>query len=119
MHKQLRLFVLIIFTILSFEAWAQVETSALFLTFKPGSRANAMGGAQTAIADDFYSAYYNPAGLVNAKRLMIGFNQIKWFGDLKHTYTGGVLQTPLGSVGFVFLTISTMVNMRCLIHNLI
>ena len=70
-----------------------VETSALFLTFKPGARANAMGGAQTAIANDFFSAYYNPAGLVNAKRLMIGFNQSDWFGDLKHTYTGVILQT--------------------------
>jgi hypothetical protein len=77
-----------------------VETNALFLTFKPGARANAMGGAQTAIANDFFSAYYNPAGLVNAKRLMIGFNKVEWIADLKHTYTGVILQTPWGSVGF-------------------
>ena len=82
-------------------SFAQSEAGALFLAFKPGARANAMGGTQVAIADDIFASYYNPAGLVNAKSAMAGYFQsdiaIEW---QKHTYWGGVYMTRVGAFGF-------------------
>lgn len=82
-------------------SFARSEAGALFLTLKPGARANAMGGAQVAIADDIFASYYNPAGLVNAKCAMAGYFQtdiaIEW---QKHTYWGGVYKTKHGAFGF-------------------
>ena len=40
-------------------------TAAAFLNIGVGSRANAMGGAFTAMADDATALYWNPAGLAN------------------------------------------------------
>jgi hypothetical protein len=44
-------------------AGAEVGTSVVFLVIPPGARANGMGGAFAAVADDATATYYNPAGL--------------------------------------------------------
>ena len=41
-----------------------------------GSRATSMGGAYTAIADDFSATYYNPAGLAQIRRAEITFTSL-------------------------------------------
>ena len=42
---------------------AQSEAGAIFLLIAPGARAGGMGEAQTAVANDAYASYWNPAGL--------------------------------------------------------
>lgn len=92
-------------------SFAQSEAGAIFLTFKPGSRANAMGGAQVAIADDIFASYYNPAGLATAKRAMAGFFQTDiWLNEQTHTYWGGVVNTKFGSFGFSLNNFSMLLN---------
>lgn len=44
----------------------------MFRTFGFGPRPVAMGGAFTAVADDFTSAYYNPAGILAVKKTRVG-----------------------------------------------
>ena len=44
----------------------------VFRLFGAGPRAIAMGGAFTAVADDFTGGYYNPAGLLSKKTTRIG-----------------------------------------------
>ncbi|MBI5244034.1 MAG: UPF0164 family protein, partial [Elusimicrobia bacterium] len=49
-------------------AWAETKTGAAFLKIGTGARAEAMGGAYTAIADDVNALYYNPGGLAALKK---------------------------------------------------
>src|SRR5476649_889536 len=62
-HKQLRI-VLALLTILSCVNWSY----ASFEELPTGARQAGLGNAFTAIADDVYSAYYNPAGLMQLHR---------------------------------------------------
>jgi len=47
-------------------------SGAQFLKLGSGARAGAMGDAFTAIADDGFAAYYNPAGLARLERSQLG-----------------------------------------------
>lgn len=78
------------------------EAGAAFLTLPPGSRANAMGLANTAVADDFYALYFNPAGIARLQKGSAGFYQHEWLGIVPVTFTGAVYTTKLGSFGFAF-----------------
>lgn len=81
---------------------AQSEAGALFLIIPPGSRANAMGAAQTALADDIYALYFNPAGIAKLQKGGAGFFHHEWFGFFPITFVGGVYATKAGSFGFAF-----------------
>jgi len=108
LHFSIMLMYLLTYQNVSF---AQSEAGALFLTFKPGSRANAMGGAQIAIADDIFASYYNPAGLAKVKYVMAGFFQTEiWLNEQTHTYWGGVCKTKFGTFGFSFNHFSMLLN---------
>ncbi|MFQ5753518.1 MAG: PorV/PorQ family protein [bacterium] len=98
-----RWFVLL-FIVLPFAGQAQTTSiaGAGFLTLPPGSRANAMGGAYTALADDIYALYFNPAGITRLQKGSIGFYHHQWLGMLPITFTGGVYNTRYGSFGFAF-----------------
>jgi len=50
------------------EAGEPGVNGATFLTIGAGPRAIGMGGAQTAVADDSYASYWNPAGLARLDR---------------------------------------------------
>jgi long-subunit fatty acid transport protein len=47
-------------------------SGAQFLKLGAGARAGAMAEAFTAVADDAFAAYYNPAGLVRLERPQLG-----------------------------------------------
>ncbi|RMD94630.1 MAG: hypothetical protein D6813_01890, partial [Calditrichaeota bacterium] len=78
------------------------EAGALFLTFPPGSRANAMGGAHTALLDDIYALYFNPANIIRVEKGAFGFYNHQWSGSRPITFTGGVYSSKYGSFGFAF-----------------
>ena len=57
---------------------AQIEEIAIGNTFGLGARAMGMGGAFLAVADDFTTLYWNPAGLAQIKKFEL-------FGSLSHS----------------------------------
>ena len=62
-----------------------VATSvAHFLKIGVGGRAEAMGGAFTAQADDASSLYWNPAGLAVMASPQVMFSQTNWITDINH-----------------------------------
>lgn len=66
--KSVRLFLILLITILSVSATAQFRKySNEFLNIGAGARGLAMGGAQVASVTDGTSGYWNPAGLVGVK----------------------------------------------------
>jgi len=49
-----------------------------------GARAEALGGAFAAIADDASALYWNPAGITNIKALEVQFTRLDWFIGTKY-----------------------------------
>ncbi len=68
-------------------------TAAQFLRLNVGARADGMGGAFVAIADDPTAAYWNPAGLTHGNGLRTLFNHQQWFIDVSHDFVA--IQAPL------------------------
>lgn len=79
-------------------------TGANFLKISIG-RASGMGDAFTAVADDASAAFYNPAGLFQARR-SVHFNHADWFADINHDYLAAVL--PVASFGTIGLSVTAL-----------
>ena len=112
---------IIIFSILItfiFSGWAHAQFSkrgtsgAQFLKIGVGARAQGMGGAFTAIANDASSLYWNPAGIAHIPNNEVIFAYSDWFSDINHSFVGVVYKSEtLGSFG-ISLTALTMGEME-------
>lgn len=77
--------VLFLFAILSFASVSFASTaSVVWMTITPGARANGMGEAFTALADDATASYWNPAGLafVDSTRQELTLQHSNWLPQL-------------------------------------
>jgi len=72
-------------------------TAAPFLGIGMGARAVAMGGAYTAISDDIYALYWNPAGVSQGTRIQTGFTYTQWLVGTQINWAGAII--PAGSFG--------------------
>lgn len=73
----------------AFAANNQVGTSAAqFLKLGAGSRAGAMGEAYSAVADDVYAVYYNPAGLTRLKGSQLSAAHAQHFQGISYEFAG-------------------------------
>lgn len=61
-------------------------SAAQFLKLGAGSRAGALAETYTAMADDVFSGYYNPAGLTRLERPEFAGQYVSYFQDLKYNY---------------------------------
>ncbi len=83
-----------------------VGTSAAnFLKIDVGSRAVAMGGAYSALAQDATALYWNPAGIANLKKSEATFSYADWIADTKLSYAGLVI--PLETFGTIGLSVQS------------
>lgn len=71
------------------------QAAPLFLTFEPGARANGMGRAYTAVADDAYAGWWNPAAMAFNRKTQLTATHMPWmvgagagFDDMFHQYYG-------------------------------
>lgn len=55
-----------------------------FLNFDLGARGISLGGAYTAVTNDAYSLYWNPAGLAKVPRVSMGWQYTRWVEDITH-----------------------------------
>ncbi len=83
MYKVLILF-LMITGIASLRAGSENngQTGMAFLKVGVDARAAGMGEAYTAVSQDAYAAYWNPAGLMGAKQSNLGFMHNVWIFDV-------------------------------------
>ncbi len=69
------------------------QGSLLFLTFEPGARANGMGRAYSAVADDAFAMWWNPGATAFNRKGQLGLNHIPWLqgsglDDMFYEYLG-------------------------------
>ncbi len=94
-----RLALLTVFSMtLSSSFAAQGGTStAPFLRIGQGARAEAMGGAFTAVADDAHATYFNPAGLAQITKRNLALDHLEFIEDIKTEHASYV--QPFNSAG--------------------
>lgn len=99
--KKLIIIMLVIFPVSVLAGgFSKVGTAAAqFLKIGVGARAMGMGGSFTAVANDINTIYWNPAGIANMDRPIIGFTHTEWFADISHDYAGIVL--PISFSDFI------------------
>ncbi len=87
-------------------------STAQFLKIGVGSRAEAMGGAFVAVANDASALFWNPAGLAQFSQDQVLFSHNKWVVDINHDFLGAVYHLD-GSNSFgLALTSLSMEKMK-------
>ncbi|MGC9363682.1 MAG: PorV/PorQ family protein [Fidelibacterota bacterium] len=69
-------------------------SAAPFLEIGVGAKAQAMGGAFTAIANDASALFWNPAGITQIQTISASVIYTEWLANTRHEYFGAVI--PLG-----------------------
>lgn len=69
------------------------EAALLFLTIEPGARANAMGRAYSAVADDAYAMWWNPGAPAFNRKGQVALTHVNWLqgagiDDMFYEYLG-------------------------------
>ncbi|MBI3551399.1 MAG: PorV/PorQ family protein [Elusimicrobia bacterium] len=72
-------------------------TGGDFLLMDLGARGIAMGGAYSAVTNDAYSLYWNPAGLTRVPRFSANFTYGKYFEDIN--YQSGAVAKRINDTG--------------------
>ena len=81
-------------------------TAAKFLSVGIGARANAMGGAFSAIANDATALYWNPAGIASITEYQTMLSHTSLFADINLNYVGFVI--PVTDLGVVGLSVTAL-----------
>jgi len=76
-------------------AWADVSAANPLETYGYGSRAISMGGAYSAVSDDFAAVFYNPAGLPQIGDVDLGFG-MNFLNSSFNSINGVVVGETLG-----------------------
>lgn len=79
-------------------------TAASFLSISQGARASSMGSAFVAVADDWSTLYWNPAGIASMGN-GIQVDHTNWIADIGYNFIGG--SVTLGSLGSLGLSITS------------
>ena len=75
-------------------------TSFQFLKISMSSRASAMGGALTALANNSEAVFINPAGLTNVQFIDASVSYVDWLLDIKHySFSAAYTIDGIGTVG--------------------
>jgi hypothetical protein len=81
-------------------------TSAAFLEIEVGSRANGMGGAFVAVADDATALYWNPAGITQLQSSEISLIHTEWLVGINYDY--GAIVIPIGFNNVIGLSLMAL-----------
>ncbi len=65
-----------------------------FLKIPVGARANGLGGAYTALANDLTAIWWNPAGMASVKGFSVDLNNTQWFAEFDHNWAA--MSMPMG-----------------------
>lgn len=102
-YKMITLAVLALAMTLPFSLGAISQASFLSLTFEPGGRANGMGRAYSAVADDAFAPWWNPGATAFNRKTQLTGTHIPWlagsgFNDMYYEYLGWNQYVGVGNV---------------------
>jgi hypothetical protein len=89
MEKRISILLYVVFVVGTSEHLPAQQAGARFLLWRPTATSNSMGGVGTAISQDVFASYFNPAGLAFSRQLSIGgsfVRPIPFFGNTAHTF---------------------------------
>lgn len=74
-------------------AWADQDSgsTAQFLKIGQGARAQGMGGAYTAVADDAHAIYWNPAGLAQVTKYKLALDHLSFIEEINSQFASFVV----------------------------
>jgi len=81
---------------------ASQNTTARFLLWHPSARSIALGGSGTALIDNDFSVFYNPAGMAYEKRIKLfsSYGQpFPFFKNTQYAFSGMTVGTRIGTIG--------------------
>ncbi len=64
------------------------SSGSVFTKLWVGARASGMAGAYSALTDDIYSLYWNPAGIASLPGINVGASTMLWFGNVTENFIG-------------------------------
>ncbi len=105
--KRLVLFLIISAAAVSVFAGGPGTTGVNYMRIGMGARAEGMGEAQVAIADNVDAIYWNPAGLAFVRKYEIGLMHLVYWQGISYESAGAVI--PMKNVG-VFAVGGTFIN---------
>jgi hypothetical protein len=73
-----------------------------FLNIGPDAKTLGMGGAQVAVANNAYAAYWNPAGIQGKLEMTSTFATL--FNVVKYNYFGFTCPSKFGRVAFSYIS---------------
>ena len=83
-------------------------SAAPFLSIPVGTRANSLGGAFVAVADDASSLYWNPAGISRLSSNEFLVTHTQWIGNINHDFGGIVFSMGSGgAIGLSIISVTT------------
>jgi Tfp pilus assembly protein PilF len=85
------------FTVPALAAGGAGSTAGSFLRFAPGPRGTGMGEAYTAVTEDAYSAWWNPAALASLEVPELGATYNSSMEDVSHQYVAFAYPLRYGS----------------------
>ncbi|MBC8375940.1 MAG: PorV/PorQ family protein [FCB group bacterium] len=88
---------LLAFSTIDAQTTKEGTTAFQFLKVKPDARANGMGEAFTAVADNADGVYYNPAGLTDAGKYELSMSMYNYFADVRNMGGVALVGTRLGT----------------------
>ncbi|MFC1559776.1 hypothetical protein ACFL4F_01585 [Candidatus Margulisiibacteriota bacterium] len=90
-------------SILALPAFAEIKSTVDITRVGKGARPIALGGAYTAIADDAFAIFTNPAGLGLQDKISLTSMNTQILGSIDYKVLGGVYPTDFGTiaVGYV------------------
>ncbi len=112
LHKKYKIISVVMLFVLASGAFAQEgvsktgTTAAKFLSIGIGARANAMGGAFSAVANDATALHWNPAGIASVTEYQTILSHTNLFADINLNFVGFVL--PIETVGVIGLSVTAL-----------
>lgn len=87
-------------------------SSATFLRIGIGARAEGMGEAFVAVANDPSAIYWNPAGLASLQRRELAFSHVEWPADIHYEHITAILPSRRlgGSLAVQFGVLGTSID---------
>lgn len=110
--KKITLILSLVMAAFASNAAVSESASIIFpvLDMGAGARADSMGGAFTAVADDSSAVYWNAAGLGNLKNMEIALTYNKWFMDTMFSEIFFAFPLSAGTIGaeVVYVNLGSM-----------